>query len=151
MKDGIHPEYYETQVTCGCGNKFTTRSTRKELKVDICNVCHPVLHGQAEVRRHGRPHREVQEQVRRRRLRQPQARQEVGAAPPEHVCMLRADLAWAVPTATRRRSRFAAIRVESAAGRLVSAAFARSPVAHFLCAIYSNKNWPASSSSKATS
>ena len=45
MKDGIHPEYYETQVSCGCGNKFTTRSTRKELKVDICNVCHPFYTG----------------------------------------------------------------------------------------------------------
>jgi large subunit ribosomal protein L31 len=45
MKDGIHPEYFETQVSCGCGNKFTTRSTRKELKVDICNVCHPFYTG----------------------------------------------------------------------------------------------------------
>jgi large subunit ribosomal protein L31 len=45
MKDGIHPEYYETQVSCGCGNKFTTRSTRKELKVDICSVCHPFYTG----------------------------------------------------------------------------------------------------------
>ena len=45
MKDGIHPEYYVTQVSCGCGNKFTTRSTRKELKVDICNVCHPFYTG----------------------------------------------------------------------------------------------------------
>jgi large subunit ribosomal protein L31 len=45
MKDGVHPEYYETQVSCGCGNKFVTRSTRKELKVDICNVCHPFYTG----------------------------------------------------------------------------------------------------------
>jgi large subunit ribosomal protein L31 len=45
MKEGIHPEYFETQVTCGCGNKFVTRSTRKELKVDICNVCHPFYTG----------------------------------------------------------------------------------------------------------
>jgi large subunit ribosomal protein L31 len=45
MKQGIHPEYYVTQVTCGCGNKFTTRSTRKELKVDICNECHPFYTG----------------------------------------------------------------------------------------------------------
>ncbi len=45
MKNGIHPEYFETQVSCGCGNKFTTRSTRKELKVDICNVCHPFYTG----------------------------------------------------------------------------------------------------------
>jgi large subunit ribosomal protein L31 len=45
MKKDIHPEYYETKVSCGCGNKFTTRSTRKELKVDICNVCHPFFTG----------------------------------------------------------------------------------------------------------
>lgn len=45
MKEGIHPEYTETAVTCGCGNKFTTRSTRKELKVDICNMCHPFYTG----------------------------------------------------------------------------------------------------------
>ena len=45
MKDGIHPEYIDTQVTCGCGNTFATRSTRKELKVDICNICHPFYTG----------------------------------------------------------------------------------------------------------
>jgi large subunit ribosomal protein L31 len=45
MKEKIHPEYFVTQVTCGCGNTFTTRSTRKELKVDICNVCHPFYTG----------------------------------------------------------------------------------------------------------
>lgn len=45
MKDGIHPDYIETQVTCGCGNSFVTRSTRKEMKVDICNVCHPFYTG----------------------------------------------------------------------------------------------------------
>lgn len=45
MQAEIHPEYYETQVTCGCGNSFTTRSTRKELKIDICNACHPFYTG----------------------------------------------------------------------------------------------------------
>ena len=45
MKDGIHPDYVETQVTCGCGNQFTTRSVRNELKVDICNLCHPFYTG----------------------------------------------------------------------------------------------------------
>lgn len=45
MKEGIHPQYHETRVTCGCGNSFTTRSTRKELKVDICNMCHPFYTG----------------------------------------------------------------------------------------------------------
>ena len=45
MKDGNHPNYVDTQVTCGCGNTFTTRSTREEMKVDICNVCHPFYTG----------------------------------------------------------------------------------------------------------
>lgn len=45
MKQDIHPEYFETQVRCGCGNTFVTRSTRKELKVDICNACHPFYSG----------------------------------------------------------------------------------------------------------
>ena len=45
MKEGIHPKYVETKVTCGCGNTFSTRSTRPELKVDICNACHPFYTG----------------------------------------------------------------------------------------------------------
>jgi large subunit ribosomal protein L31 len=45
MKDGIHPDYQDTTVTCGCGNIFTTRSTRPELKIDICNMCHPFFTG----------------------------------------------------------------------------------------------------------
>ena len=45
MKKKIHPKYFKTNVTCGCGNTFTTRSTQKELKVDICNVCHPFYTG----------------------------------------------------------------------------------------------------------
>ena len=45
MKENIHPKYVETKVTCGCGNAFTTRSTQAELKVDICNVCHPFYTG----------------------------------------------------------------------------------------------------------
>ena len=45
MKEKIHPKYIETKVTCGCGNSFSTRSTRPELKVDICNACHPFYTG----------------------------------------------------------------------------------------------------------
>jgi large subunit ribosomal protein L31 len=45
MKEGVHPDYVETTVHCGCGNTFTTRSTRKELKVDICSACHPFYTG----------------------------------------------------------------------------------------------------------
>jgi large subunit ribosomal protein L31 len=45
MKDGIHPTYGHTVVRCGCGNTFSTRSTVPEIKVDICNVCHPFFTG----------------------------------------------------------------------------------------------------------
>ena len=45
MKEGIHPDYVETSVTCGCGTSFTTRSTRSELKIDICSECHPFYTG----------------------------------------------------------------------------------------------------------
>ena len=45
MKNGIHPKYVETVVKCGCGNTFKTRSTVPELKIDICNVCHPFYTG----------------------------------------------------------------------------------------------------------
>ena len=49
MKEGIHPDYIETTITCGCGNTFQTRSTRKEMKVDICNVCHPFYTGTQKI------------------------------------------------------------------------------------------------------
>jgi large subunit ribosomal protein L31 len=45
MKEGIHPKYVETKVTCGCGSTFMTRSTLPELKVDICSACHPFYTG----------------------------------------------------------------------------------------------------------
>ena len=45
MKQGIHPQYVECTVTCSCGNTFTTRSTKPELKIDICNACHPFYTG----------------------------------------------------------------------------------------------------------
>ncbi|MFA6094085.1 MAG: 50S ribosomal protein L31 [Elusimicrobiota bacterium] len=45
MKTGIHPSYYNTQVTCACGNSFMTRSTKKEIKLDVCAGCHPFYTG----------------------------------------------------------------------------------------------------------
>ena len=45
MKPEIHPEYEETTVVCGCGNKFTTRSTTKKIHVEICSACHPFFTG----------------------------------------------------------------------------------------------------------
>lgn len=45
MKPGIHPEYVESTVHCSCGNTFKTRSTRPELKVELCSECHPFYTG----------------------------------------------------------------------------------------------------------
>ena len=39
MKEGIHPEYKECKVTCACGNTFVTRSTKEELRLDVCSAC----------------------------------------------------------------------------------------------------------------
>jgi large subunit ribosomal protein L31 len=45
MKDGIHPDYVETTVTCACGKVFHTRATRKNMRVEICSNCHPFYTG----------------------------------------------------------------------------------------------------------
>ncbi|MDD8014175.1 MAG: 50S ribosomal protein L31 [Acidobacteriota bacterium] len=45
MKKGIHPDYAESLVTCACGNTFKTRSTKKEIRVEICSQCHPFYTG----------------------------------------------------------------------------------------------------------
>jgi len=50
MQKEIQPEYYEDAVvTCACGNTFTTGSTKKELKVDICSKCHPFYTGHQKI------------------------------------------------------------------------------------------------------
>jgi len=45
MKDKIHPDYQETTVTCACGQVIHTRSTKKNIRVDICSNCHPFFTG----------------------------------------------------------------------------------------------------------
>lgn len=45
MKKDIHPQYEEATVHCSCGNTFTTRSTKPDMKVDICSACHPFYSG----------------------------------------------------------------------------------------------------------
>jgi large subunit ribosomal protein L31 len=49
MKPGIHPNYVESIVTCSCGNTFTTRSTRPQLRTDLCSVCHPFYTGEQRI------------------------------------------------------------------------------------------------------
>ena len=45
MKKGIHPSYKETIIRCVCGAQYTTRSTKENLKVEICSACHPLFTG----------------------------------------------------------------------------------------------------------
>jgi large subunit ribosomal protein L31 len=49
MKAGIHPRYDEALVRCSCGNSFQTRSTAKELVVELCNECHPFYTGKQKL------------------------------------------------------------------------------------------------------
>lgn len=49
MKKEGHPQYFDCVVTCSCGNTWTTRSTKKELKVDICSTCHPFYTGKQKL------------------------------------------------------------------------------------------------------
>jgi len=49
MKQSIHPKYEETTVTCACGNTFSTRSTRQNLRVDVCSNCHPFYTGEQRI------------------------------------------------------------------------------------------------------
>ena len=45
MKEGIHPEYGTTTITCACGNVLEVGSTKKDIKVDVCSKCHPFFTG----------------------------------------------------------------------------------------------------------
>ena len=49
MKEGIHPTYELTTITCACGNVIETRSTVKDLKVEICSNCHPFFTGKQKL------------------------------------------------------------------------------------------------------
>ncbi len=47
MKEKIHPKYFnDAEVICSCGNTFSTGSTRKQLKVELCSKCHPFFTGE---------------------------------------------------------------------------------------------------------
>lgn len=49
MKKGIHPEYKETTITCVCGNVIHTRSTKQDIKVEVCSKCHPFMTGKQKI------------------------------------------------------------------------------------------------------
>ncbi len=49
MKEGLHPKYEKCIVKCACGETFETRSTKPELKVEICSKCHPFFTGKQKL------------------------------------------------------------------------------------------------------
>ena len=49
MQAKIHPEYHKATISCACGARFETRSTRKEIHVDICSSCHPFFTGKQKL------------------------------------------------------------------------------------------------------
>jgi large subunit ribosomal protein L31 len=49
MKEKIHPKYHNVTVTCACGNRFETRSTKAEIRLEICSACHPFFTGKQKL------------------------------------------------------------------------------------------------------
>ncbi|MEG0832501.1 MAG: 50S ribosomal protein L31 [Oscillospiraceae bacterium] len=49
MKEGIHPKYEEATITCACGEVVKTRSTRKDIRVEVCSKCHPFYTGKQKL------------------------------------------------------------------------------------------------------
>jgi large subunit ribosomal protein L31 len=49
MKKNIHPKYEETTITCACGNVIHTKSTKKDIHVEICSKCHPFFTGKQKL------------------------------------------------------------------------------------------------------
>ena len=49
MKEGIHPNYQQTTITCACGNVIETGSTKANIKVEVCSKCHPYFTGKQKL------------------------------------------------------------------------------------------------------
>ena len=49
MKDGIHPEYTDTAISCACGNILEIKATVADMRVDVCSECHPFFTGKAKL------------------------------------------------------------------------------------------------------
>ncbi len=49
MKEGIHPNYQQTQIKCACGNVIETGSTKKDIRIEICSNCHPFYTGKQKL------------------------------------------------------------------------------------------------------
>jgi large subunit ribosomal protein L31 len=76
MKQGIHPEYVTATVRCSCGNTFTTRSTKPQIHVEICSVCHPFYTGRQKLVDTGGRVERFQRRYGRRGAAQPEASSE---------------------------------------------------------------------------
>ncbi len=49
MREGIHPDYFQTTIRCACGHEINTRATKKDIRVEICSNCHPLYTGKQKV------------------------------------------------------------------------------------------------------
>ncbi len=49
MRKDIHPDYMTCQISCACGNSFESRSNKAEMRIDICNECHPFFTGSEKI------------------------------------------------------------------------------------------------------
>ena len=49
MKQGIHPNYVDCTITCACGNVINTKSTKGDIRVEICSKCHPFYTGKQKL------------------------------------------------------------------------------------------------------
>ncbi len=49
MKENLHPKYEETTIKCACGNVINTRSTKENIRVEICSKCHPFFTGKQKL------------------------------------------------------------------------------------------------------
>ena len=49
MKEGIHPNYQPTTIKCACGEVIETRSTKQDIKVEICSKCHSFFTGKQKL------------------------------------------------------------------------------------------------------
>lgn len=49
MRENIHPKYVDTTITCACGNVINTKSTKENIRVEICSKCHPFFTGKQKL------------------------------------------------------------------------------------------------------
>ena len=105
MKPGIHPKYHEVEARCACGNTFKTRSTKSELHLEICNMCHPFFTGRQKLidtegrverftKKYGAQTSESRKKAAAAKTKKAAADELVALAPPERRSSLRRGLVW---------------------------------------------------------